>query len=45
MTSAYVRKADIAGVYVIVAVGDVWRMVLGRIIDRYSFDTFIEMRR
>lgn len=37
------QRADIAGVYVIVAVGDVWRMVLGRIIDRYSFDTFIEM--
>jgi adenine/guanine phosphoribosyltransferase-like PRPP-binding protein len=37
------QRADIAGVYVIVAVGDVWRVVLGRIIDRYSFDTFIEM--
>jgi adenine/guanine phosphoribosyltransferase-like PRPP-binding protein len=37
------QRGDIAGVYVIVAVGDVWRVVLGRIIDRYSFDTFIEM--
>ena len=36
------QRGDIAGVYVIVAVGDEWRMVLGRIIDRYSFDTFIE---
>ncbi len=37
------QRGDLAGVYVIVAVGDEWRMVLGRILDRFSFDTFIEM--
>ena len=37
------QRADIAGVYVIVAVGDEWRMVLGSILDKYSFDAFIEM--
>ncbi len=37
------QRGDLAGVYVIVAVGDEWRMVLGGILDRYSFDTFIEM--
>ncbi len=37
------QRGDLAGVYVIVAVGDEWRMVLGGILDRYSFDTFIEV--
>ncbi len=37
------QRGDLAGVYVIVAVGDEWRMVLGGILDRYSFDPFIEI--
>ena len=39
------QRADIASVYVTDAVGDEWKKLLGRIIDRYPFDTFIEIRR
>ena len=37
------QRADIAGVYVLVAVGDEWRRYLSDIISRYSFEVLIEL--
>ncbi|MFQ6053603.1 MAG: phosphoribosyltransferase family protein [Candidatus Bathyarchaeia archaeon] len=36
------QRADVSGVYVIVAVGDVWKRYLKDIISRYSFEVLIE---
>ena len=37
------QRADIAGVYVLVAVGDDWRRYLSDLISRYSFEVLIEL--
>lgn len=37
------QRADIAGIYVLVTVGDEWKEYLKEIISKYSFETLIEM--
>jgi adenine phosphoribosyltransferase len=37
------QRADIAGIYVLVTVGEVWKEDLKDIISRYSFEVLIEM--
>lgn len=37
------QKADIAGIYVLVTVGDEWKQYLSEIISKYSFETLIEI--
>ncbi len=37
------QRADIAGIYVLVTVGDEWREYLGNIISKYSFEVLIEI--
>jgi len=36
------QKADVSGIYVLVAVGDEWKRYLREIISRYSFEVLIE---
>jgi len=37
------RKSDVSGVYVLVAVGDDWKMYLRDIVSEYSFEVLIEL--
>jgi len=37
------QRADIAGVYILVAVGDEWKRYLREIVSRYSFEVLIEL--
>ena len=37
------QRADIAGIYVLVTVGDDWKEYLGSIISKYSFEVLIEL--
>jgi adenine phosphoribosyltransferase len=37
------QRADIAGIYVLVTVGDKWKEYLSNIISRYSFEVLIEI--
>lgn len=37
------QRADIAGIYVLVTVGDDWKEYLKEVISKYSFETLIEM--
>ena len=37
------QRADIAGIYVLVTVGDDWKEYLGSIISKYSFEVLIEI--
>lgn len=37
------QKADVAGIYVLVTVGDEWKQYLSEFISKYSFETLIEI--
>ena len=37
------QKADVAGIYVLVTVGDEWKQYLSEFISKYSFETLIEL--
>jgi adenine/guanine phosphoribosyltransferase-like PRPP-binding protein len=37
------QRADIAGIYVLVTVGDEWKECLDSIISKYSFEVLIEI--
>jgi len=37
------QRADIAGIYVLVTVGDEWKEYLDSIISKYSFEVLIEI--
>jgi len=37
------QRADIAGIYVLVTVGDEWKEYLKDCISKYSFETLIEI--
>jgi adenine/guanine phosphoribosyltransferase-like PRPP-binding protein len=37
------QRADIAGVYVLVTVGNDWKEYLGSIVSKYSFEVLIEL--
>jgi len=37
------RKSDVSGIYVLVAVGDDWKMYLRDIVSEYSFEVLIEL--
>jgi adenine phosphoribosyltransferase len=37
------QKADVAGIYVLVTVGDEWKQYLSEFISKYSFETLIEV--
>ena len=37
------QRADIAGIYILVTVGDDWKEYLGSIVSKYSFEVLIEL--
>jgi adenine phosphoribosyltransferase len=37
------QRADIAGIYILVTVGDEWKRYLGEIVSKESFEVLIEL--